>query len=318
MPATSPAWMSSPSPITTTGVCARFRGSPEIWAEIRRQTERFHEPGRFVTLLGYEWTSWLHGHRHVLYFEDRGEVLSSIDPAYETPAQLWQALRGRPALTFAHHSAGGPIATDWSYPPDPELEPVTEVVSVHGSSEAADTPGRSTTRCRGTSCATCSIAATDSAWSAAATATTATRGWRTWLRRPAAWRRSWPRRRPARRCSRRCAPAASTPPTGRGSTSPPSWRDGRWAPPWRSAELGPRATLTVRVVAPGPLDGIDLVRSGGAIETVDCAGRLGLRAVARDRRSGAGRLSLSARSSARRRRRLVEPVLLRLRPRRTM
>ena len=34
-----------------------------------------------------------------------------------------------------------PIATNWNYPPDPELEPVTEIVSVHGSSEAADSPG---------------------------------------------------------------------------------------------------------------------------------------------------------------------------------
>jgi hypothetical protein len=32
------------------------------------------------------------------------------------------------------------VATNWTYPPDPVLEPVTEVVSVHGSSEAADSP----------------------------------------------------------------------------------------------------------------------------------------------------------------------------------
>jgi hypothetical protein len=114
---------------------------PELWEEIRRQTELFHQPGRFVTLLGYEWTSWIYGHRHVLYFSDRGEVLSSIDPRYEHPRQLWKALRGKSALTFAHHSAGGPIATDWRIAPDPVLEPVTEIVSVHGSSEATDSPG---------------------------------------------------------------------------------------------------------------------------------------------------------------------------------
>ena len=112
----------------------------ELWEEIRRETERFHQPGVFVTLLGYEWTSWIHGHRHVLYFDDRGEVLSAVDPAYESPDALWAALRGRPALTFAHHSAGQPVATNWDYPPDPELEPVTEITSVHGSSEAADSP----------------------------------------------------------------------------------------------------------------------------------------------------------------------------------
>ncbi len=114
--------------------------SPEPWQRIRAIVSRFHDPGRFVTLLGYEWTSLLHGHRHVLYFEDEGEVLSFLDPRYQTPAQLWEALRGQPALTFAHHSAGGPIATNWSYRPDPELEPVTEIVSVHGSSEAPDSP----------------------------------------------------------------------------------------------------------------------------------------------------------------------------------
>jgi hypothetical protein len=115
---------------------------PAMWEEIRRQTRRFHRPGRFVTLLGFEWTSWIYGHRHVLYFTDAGNLLSSLDPAYESPQRLWAALRGQPALTFAHHSAGGPIATDWSIAPDPVLEPLTEVVSVHGSSEAADVPSR--------------------------------------------------------------------------------------------------------------------------------------------------------------------------------
>jgi hypothetical protein len=113
---------------------------PASFEEIERATQRFHEPGRFVTLLGWEWTSWIHGHRHVLHFEDRGEILSSVDERYESPQQLWQALAERPALTFAHHSAGGPIATDWEIPPDPRFEPVTEIASVHGSSEALDSP----------------------------------------------------------------------------------------------------------------------------------------------------------------------------------
>ncbi len=114
---------------------------PDMWREIEEQTKRFHEPGRFVTVRGFEWTSWIHGHRHVLYFDDEGSVLSSVDPAYESPLQLWQALEGRAALTFAHHSAGGPIPTNWAIPPDPRFEPVTEIVSVHGSSEALDSPG---------------------------------------------------------------------------------------------------------------------------------------------------------------------------------
>jgi hypothetical protein len=113
---------------------------PEFWEETKEQTRRFHQPGRFVTLLGYEWTSWIHGHRHVLYFEDEGEIYSSISPDYESPTQLWDALRGKRALTFAHHSAGGVIRTNWAIPPDPVLEPLTEIASVHGSSEALDSP----------------------------------------------------------------------------------------------------------------------------------------------------------------------------------
>jgi hypothetical protein len=115
---------------------------PVLFARIREATRRFHEPGRFVTLLGYEWTSWIHGHRHVLHFADAGPLFSSLDEASDHPRELWDLLRGLPALTFAHHSAGGPIATDWSVAPDPELEPVTEVVSAHGVSEAWDAPWR--------------------------------------------------------------------------------------------------------------------------------------------------------------------------------
>ena len=113
---------------------------PEFWEETKTQTRRFHQPGRFVTLLGYEWTNWIHGHRHVLYFGDEGEIYSSISPDYETPTQLWDALRGKRVLTFAHHSAGSVMPTNWDIPPDPILEPLTEIASVHGSSEAPDSP----------------------------------------------------------------------------------------------------------------------------------------------------------------------------------
>jgi len=119
--------------------------SPELWERIQRAAAAHHEPGRFVTLLGYEWTSWLQGHRHVLYFDDPvegvGSVLSTLDPRYQTPDELWAALAGKPVLTFAHHSAGAPVSTNWMFAPPPEIEPVTEITSVHGSSEAPDSPG---------------------------------------------------------------------------------------------------------------------------------------------------------------------------------
>ncbi len=113
---------------------------PELWRETVTAVAELHRPGRFVALTGFEWTSWRYGHRHVLYFDGGGEVLSSVDERFDTPDELWAALAGSGALTVAHHPAGGPIATAWQVPPDPELEPVVEVVSVHGASEAPDAP----------------------------------------------------------------------------------------------------------------------------------------------------------------------------------
>jgi len=115
-------------------------GDAELWEGLQSVTNAHNEAGTFVTLVGYEWTSWIHGHRHVLSFTDSAPMLSSIDPETDDPAELWDALRGTASMTLAHHSAGGPIATNWEFPPDPVLEPVTEVMSVHGSSEAMDSP----------------------------------------------------------------------------------------------------------------------------------------------------------------------------------
>jgi hypothetical protein len=114
--------------------------TPAHWEEIENAVRAAHAPGRFVSLVGYEWTNWVYGHRHVVGFDDALRIRGAVDPESDTPQELWALLRGQRVLTFAHHSAGDPVATDWSIPPDPVLEPVTEVASVHGSSEAADAP----------------------------------------------------------------------------------------------------------------------------------------------------------------------------------
>jgi len=119
---------------------------PDLMNAIFETTNSAEIPGSFITIPGYEWTSWIHGHRHVLFFDPTTDdpktpsppVFSSLDSATDRPDELWQALRGRDALTFAHHSAGEPVATNWAYPPDPILEPVTEIASVHGQSESQD------------------------------------------------------------------------------------------------------------------------------------------------------------------------------------
>ncbi|MBN1424703.1 CehA/McbA family metallohydrolase [Candidatus Fermentibacteria bacterium] len=111
------------------------------WDSVTAATARYHEPGRFVTILAYEWTSWTYGHRNVYFPHDSGEVFPYDDEATGTPQQLWRMLKPCNAMTIAHHSGGGPIGTDWSVRPPPDQEMLVEVFSVHGSSEFWGCPG---------------------------------------------------------------------------------------------------------------------------------------------------------------------------------
>lgn len=113
---------------------------PELWAANVAAARAAERPGRFLALPGFEWTSWLWGHRNVVFLGASTPLASSLDPASDTPRELWEALRGTGALSIPHHPAGGPVAVDWRIAPDLELEPLVELCSAHGSSEAPDTP----------------------------------------------------------------------------------------------------------------------------------------------------------------------------------
>lgn len=86
-----------------------------IWDEYIDIAERFNEPGRFTTILGYEWTSTENGnnlHRNVLY-RDGGDVARQMVP-YTTaesfnPEDLWKWMSryeektGGKVLALAHN-----------------------------------------------------------------------------------------------------------------------------------------------------------------------------------------------------------------------
>jgi hypothetical protein len=114
--------------------------SATLWEQNVAAARAAERPASFLTLPGYEYTDWIGGHRHVLFFGEPTPLLSAFDERYDTPQKLRDALRGQGALIVPHHPAGGPVALDWSTPPDAELEPVVEVCSAHGSSEALDSP----------------------------------------------------------------------------------------------------------------------------------------------------------------------------------
>lgn len=108
------------------------------WAMICRLVREYHEPGRFVTFAGYEWsgdrTRW--GDHNVFHpFDD-----PPLDLALHID-DLYAHLRARGGIAIPHHTgyAFANRGKDWDHF-DEEVSPVAEIYSVHGSSEGCDTP----------------------------------------------------------------------------------------------------------------------------------------------------------------------------------
>ena len=106
----------------------------QAWTRLMDVTDRYYEPGEFVTLYGYEWTNWDYGHRNVYLLERVDGVFDSRDPSSDTPEELWSLLDPKTAITVPHHPAGLPVPINWDYH-NALFEPVVEMASVHGSSE---------------------------------------------------------------------------------------------------------------------------------------------------------------------------------------
>lgn len=111
----------------------------EMWETLRELAIRHNVPGEFVTFLGYEWngnrTRW--GDHNIIYFDPaEGELLDTWD----LPDLLAQ-LRGRKVFAIPHHTGYtvGWRGKDWGTW-DPQLSPVMEIYSAHGSSEGCVTP----------------------------------------------------------------------------------------------------------------------------------------------------------------------------------
>jgi opacity protein-like surface antigen len=133
---------------------------PEVnmaaWREVIAAAERHNEPGRFTTLIGYEWTSTpdeINLHRNVLF---RGSAVpatpfSRIDS--DKPEDLWRFLdeqraQGIEGMAIPHNSnasdgmmwarmdsAGQPVDAAWARQRS-RNEPIAEIVQIKGQSEA--------------------------------------------------------------------------------------------------------------------------------------------------------------------------------------
>lgn len=116
------------------------------WDYFQAVTNLYNAPGRFVTLIGQEWTNHdprvgAPGHRNVYYRGAGGPVLRSTAPDCNTLPRLWAALDGREAVAIPHHSANKVMGVDWSQGWNPEYEKAVEIYSVWGSSEKSAADG---------------------------------------------------------------------------------------------------------------------------------------------------------------------------------
>jgi len=118
------------------------------WYMTQLFAARNYRPGSFVTFTGFEWTSefdaggnLFRGHYNPL-FRDVGKggyYFSASDPNFNTPLELWQALKkavggANNVLTIPHHISRRMAWISWNYY-DPEMVPLVEIVQSRGSYE---------------------------------------------------------------------------------------------------------------------------------------------------------------------------------------
>ncbi|RJP32858.1 MAG: DUF3604 domain-containing protein [Actinobacteria bacterium] len=133
-------------------------GRREEWELVRELQERYNEPGRFVTFLGYEWSDHKWGHRGVFFAPDEPDphLYSFVSSASNTPDKLEALLSEHEVIVVPHHTAWRrifmallnwlkflrmkvPEAYTW-WGSENEQQRLVEIYSMHGSSERYDGP----------------------------------------------------------------------------------------------------------------------------------------------------------------------------------
>lgn len=106
------------------------------WPELQKLIKDNHEPGRFVTYLGYEWSSMQWGDHNVYYLKDDEPIRYA-----RSLGELYSLLEGVETMIIPHHTAYPPLqrGCDWNSF-DSARGPCTEVVSFHGCSESDGGP----------------------------------------------------------------------------------------------------------------------------------------------------------------------------------
>jgi len=117
----------------------------EFWKTTCEAVKRWHDPGQFVTFLGYEWAKWRRngdGDRNVYYLDDDRSLYRSDNGNYPSPPELFNILRERKerAIVIPHHTAHGGNFCDWK-DHSPEYERLVEIFQFRGSYECSERDG---------------------------------------------------------------------------------------------------------------------------------------------------------------------------------
>ncbi len=110
------------------------RLSDEEWATIQQATERWNEPGRFVTLLGFEYRNGLCD-MCVYYPGSEGPLLRGTDGDLADASELTRRVKRAGGVIVPHFHFGA----DWSGF-DPDVYRALEIYSQHGSAEYPGCP----------------------------------------------------------------------------------------------------------------------------------------------------------------------------------
>lgn len=131
----------------------------DAWAQLRHAAERYYEPGKFTSFIGFEWTSMPGGsnlHRVVIFrdgAEKTGRVLPFSQADSERPQDLWKYMEnyevktGGKVLAIPHNGnisngllfpilqeSGEPLGVDY-VKTRARWEPVAEVTQIKGDGE---------------------------------------------------------------------------------------------------------------------------------------------------------------------------------------
>lgn len=120
-----------------------FQVTREFWQQVQQKVKEYHEPHRFITFLGYEWSANTPagGDHNVYYLKDDEPIhrsshwqiwdRSDEDTDRCLVTQLYETLRHKKAITIPH-VGGRPANLDYH---DPDVEPLVEIYSAWGEFE---------------------------------------------------------------------------------------------------------------------------------------------------------------------------------------